>query len=230
MKSTRKSKTRLKSLDRNYNTRVRWEALDADYLSKLSAEELKWYAQFTDEYVGGSITKNKDGTPKKGHIHNTPELAKSCYDANNRRNNDLLSVAKATNRISSLDKIIEDKSSRVADGNNNVDNTIERTSVRNPRLQEEALVAQIDSGERNEQLTFKEYIKVRKHMTLERKAELDPLYLKDYPKAYMYYYLYDNTRITDGKLDKLLANPDLLEQFVENFELFKRKKHRPDRR
>ncbi len=230
MNSRKKSKVRIQSLDRNFNTRVRWESLDADYLTKLSSEQLKYYAQFIDEFVGASISKNKDGTPKKGHLHKTKEMAKSCYDANNRRNNDLMSIAKATNRVTSLEKITEDNTSRVSDGNNNVDNTIERTLVKNPQLQEDALIAQLDSSERLEELTFKEYIKVRKNMTTDRKAELDPQYLKENPKAYMYYYLYDNTRITEGKLDKLLGNDALLEQFVENFELFKRKKNRPTRR
>lgn len=231
MKSKRKQKTRLQSLDRNYNTRVRWEALDADYLDKLSPEELKWYAQFTDEYVGGAISKNKDGTPKKGHIHKTKELAKSCYDSNNRRNNDLFSIAKATNRVMSLNSTSNSGTNHGISGSgSNVESSVEKSTVKNPLLQEQATIAQIDSKEHLEQLSFKEYIKVRKYMTDERKAELDPIYLKDHPKAYMYYYLYDNTRITDGKLDKLLASPELLEQFIENFELFKRKKNRTTRR
>lgn len=227
----RKAKVRLQSLDRNYNTRVRWESLDADYLKQLNPETLKYYAQFIDEYVGGAISKNKDGTPKKGHLHNTKTLAKACYDSNNRRNNDLFSIAKATNRIGSLDRITEDKSDRVGGsfggiGINNGDNTVERTMVKNPSLTEDAIISQIDSKEHLEQLTFKEYVKVRKHMSESRKNELDSFFLEQYPKAYMFYYLYDNTRITEGKLNKLLDNPDLLEKFVENFELFKRKKNR----
>lgn len=224
MKSPRRKKVRLQSLDRNYNTRVRWEALDADYLNKLSPAELEYYAQFIDEYVGGAIAKNKDGTPKKGHIHNTKELAKSCYDANNRRNNDIISISKATNRLDSLNRTPDEKE------NPDQVSTYEKSLTKNPNLTEEAIIAQIDSGEQNEMLTFKEYIQVRKNMTLERRAELDPIYLKENPRAYMYYYLFDNTRITNGKLDRLLANPELLEKFVENFEFFKRKKNRPYRR
>ena len=234
MKSQRKSKTRLQSLDRNFNTRVRWESLDADYLKKLTPQELDYYAQFIDEYIGASISKNKDGTPKKGHLHKTKALAKSCYDANNRRNNDLFSVSKALNRIHSLDVTLTNTGSlrgTLKDSQAGHEDTIvERATIKNPQLQEDALIAQLDSDESSEELTFKEYIKVRKNMTIERKAQLDPMYLKENPKAYMYYYLYDNTRITDGKLDKLLGNDVLLEQFVENFELFKRKKNRPSRR
>lgn len=222
MKSRKKLNPRLKSLDRNHNTRVRWELLDADYLNKLSIEELNYYAQFIDEYVGAAISKNRNGTPRKGHLHKTAELAKSCYDANNRRNNDLFSVSKALNRMTSLDI--------TASENSQDDSTfIEKHTLTDTNLTEKAIIAQIDSGEQNEVLSFKEYIKVRALMTEDRKRELDPLYVDEHPKAYMYYYLYDNTRITDGKLDKLIQNPDLLEQFIENFELFKRKNNRSNR-
>lgn len=223
MKS-KKLNPRLKSLDRNHNTRVRWELLDADYLGTLSKEELNYYAQFIDEYVGAAISKNRNGTPRKGHLHKTTELAKSCYDANNRRNNDLFSVSKALNRMTSLD--ITNSTCNYKDDISD----IEKQTVTNTNLTEQAIISQIDSGDQNEKLSFKEYIKVRGLMTEARRRELDPFYVSEHPKAYMYYYLYDNTRITDGKLDKLIQNPELLEQFIENFELFKRKNNRSDTR
>lgn len=207
-----KRKVRFESLDRRQNTKVRWEHLDADYLHKLSPEELKFYAQFIDEYVGGSISKNKRGIPKPGHLHSTKELAKSCMDANNYRNNDLFSVGKANGFLNPIEKELNDEN----DG---------WWYIRNPELTEMYIVENIDKNRNPESLTFKEYIQVRNFMKDSVRDALDIKFLKEQPKAYMYYHAYNMTRITDGKLDKLLENPDLLENFILNATYMKRKKN-----
>lgn len=210
-----KRNVRFESLDRSQNPKVRWEHLDADYLNKLSPEELRWYAQFIDESIGGSISKDKRGVPKVGHLHNTRELAKKCTDANNYRNNDLFSVGKANGFISSIDKELNDEN----DG---------WWYVRNPELTELYVIYNLDEKNNPEELTFKEYIQIRNNVISSVRDRLDAKFIKLYPKAYMYYHAFNMVRITDGKLDKLLKKPKLLENFIQNAEFMKRKKNRTD--
>jgi hypothetical protein len=81
--------------------RVRQELLDADYLDKLSPKELAWHNKFTSEYVNAAISKDKKTKRvKKGHLHKSKAKAKECYDANNKRNNDLFGVTKANGLLS----------------------------------------------------------------------------------------------------------------------------------
>lgn len=211
-----KKDVRLESLDKSQNPRVRWEHLDADYLKKLSPDELKWYAQFMDEYIGASIAKTSTGTPKFGHIHNTRALAKTCTDANNYRNNDLFSVGKATGLLKPIEKELDDEN----DG---------WWYVRNPELTEMYVNENLDRKRNPEELTFKEYIQVRNYMTNEVRDILDIKFLAENPRAYMYYHAFNMVRITDGKLDKLLARPDLLEKFIEDAKFMQRKKNGSDR-
>lgn len=207
-----KRNVRFESLNKKQNTKVRWEHLDADYLHKLNPEELKFYAQFIDEYVGGAISKDKRGVPKRGHLHSTKKLAKSCMDANNYRNNDLFSVGKANGFLNPIEKELNDEN----DG---------WWYVRNPELTEMHMVEYIDRSKTPETLTFKEYIQVRNYMLPQVRDALDVKFLKENPKAYMYYQAYNMIRITNGKLDKLLENPDLLENFILNASYMKRKKN-----
>ena len=104
--------------------RVRTELLDADYLHLLDEETLAWHNKFTSEYVNAAITKTKVKKAKKkvkgkkkqkkvvrrvaaGHLHKTNALAKECYDANNRRNNDLYGVTKINGLLSfDLDQVV----------------------------------------------------------------------------------------------------------------------------
>lgn len=210
-----KRNVRLESLEHNKNTRVRWEHLDADYLKKLSPEELRWYAQFMDEYIGGAISKDKRGVPTSGHIHNTKALAKTCTDSNNYRNNDLFSVGKANGFLNSIDKELNDEN----DG---------WWYVRNPELTEMYVVENLDRKRNPESLTFKEYIQVRNFMTSEVRDLLDAKFIKENPKAYMYYQAFNMVRITEGKLDKLLKHPKLLENFIQNAKFMQRKKNSTD--
>jgi hypothetical protein len=47
------------------------------------------------EMIGGGYKPSKkEGKPKKGHIHKTKEQAKSIFDDNNKRNNDVYGVTK----------------------------------------------------------------------------------------------------------------------------------------
>lgn len=79
-KPTRRSKVKHASLNKRFNSRIKQEYLDADYLEKLSASELDWYAKFMDEWNGASF--QKDGND----IDQTAEGRKASYDRNNARN------------------------------------------------------------------------------------------------------------------------------------------------
>lgn len=141
-----KDNVRYDSLNPAKATRVRKELLDADYLDKLSPEEYKWYAQFTDEWSAGAVHKTKAGKVKSGYLHNTKELAKSVYDANNRRNNDVLGVSKANNLLRSLDMFVKDDD----------DDLAEITNIHNPELTELATISQIEHKNYIEELKQKE--------------------------------------------------------------------------
>lgn len=47
-----------KVFSRTFTTKSRRDAIDPDYLDKLSPEELAWYAKFTEEYYGASFQLN----------------------------------------------------------------------------------------------------------------------------------------------------------------------------
>ena len=79
-----RSKIKNASLNPNYNSKIRQEYLDYDYLNKLSEDELKWLADFTKEWNNASVGSQKDA--KNNRFHNTPEMVKDCTDRNNRRN------------------------------------------------------------------------------------------------------------------------------------------------
>lgn len=210
-----KDKTRFDSLNPSKNPKVRRELLDADYLHKLSPDELKWYAQFTDEYVAGSVEK-KNGKITKGHLHNTNELAKSCYDNNNRRNSDIFSVGKANNFVHTIEGKLDEKQ----DG----------WYVLNPKLVEEALVSQLDEKRSSNFLSFKEYIMFRNKMSESIKKEYDDYYSKE-PYSFLIYQIYDNAKLTSRQLDTVLADKsyDTLKKLIKNPKLFKHMKNRTNR-
>jgi hypothetical protein len=157
-----KKNVRLKSLNPANVPRVRKEFLDADYLKDLTPEQLRWYAQFTDEWLGGNVRKTKAGKVKAGHIHNTKELAKDCYDRNNWRNNDVYGVTKANYLMSDLDSALENQ-----DG----------WYVKDFQKTEEALVHDIDEKKfETVLLTLEEFLKVKNNMN----PELVAMYKKYY--------------------------------------------------
>jgi flagellar motor protein MotB len=154
-----KKNVRLKSLNPGYATRVRKELLDADYLKDLNDEELKWYAQFTDEWTAGAISKGKTGIVKPGHIHRTNKQAKELYDANNKRNNDVFGVTKANFLMTELNTKVGVE-----------DSEIESRQITNVNLTEQAVVTQLDDSkdelkifENSELLTKREFLKLLKH-------------------------------------------------------------------
>lgn len=147
-----KKNVRLKSLNPAYQPRVRKELIDFDYVDKLNSEDKRWLAQFVDESIGANIHKTKAGKVKAGHIHNTIELAKQCYDANNKRNNDVMSVTKANSLLSNIEHAIDKN-----DG----------WYVKNAQLTEDSIIETIDEPETDELLSLDEYKKLKNNMTKE---------------------------------------------------------------
>lgn len=141
----------LDSLKPSKVPRVRQELLDADYLGKLSKDELLWYAKFMDEYVGANITKNKEtNRVAAGHLHRRNDQRKAIFKANNDRNNDVHSVNKANNLLY------------------NIETQNDGWYIHNAELTELATIANIDNKKIEEQiLTREEYEEVKDILTPE---------------------------------------------------------------
>jgi hypothetical protein len=88
--------------------------LDFDYLDQLNDEEKAWLNKFAGEFIGASFEKEDKKRPGKRrkfkNLHKTPEQVKSCYDANNSRNRDVLTRAKAMGKAVYIDDIVTNES------------------------------------------------------------------------------------------------------------------------
>lgn len=92
-----KSKKRLphdSSLKPNYNSKVRQEFLDYDYLNKLSKEEYDWLASFTHEDNCANLNHKGDKV-----FDRDKKTTKKLYDKNNARNRDVFGVSHAHKRL-----------------------------------------------------------------------------------------------------------------------------------
>lgn len=165
-----KRNIRTKSLYPKNQTKVRQELLDypPEYLQDLKdnhPEEYLYLAQFTDEWVGGAISKvgtkkRKDGTTiynsgkvAPGHLHSTTALAKDVMDRNNRRNNDILGVSKVNNLASDV----------VTELNSN-----DGWYVTRPEYTEDALIAQLDEKNTDDAvLSREEFLEIKDKLTPE---------------------------------------------------------------
>lgn len=105
------------SIKKKYNSRIRQEYIDADYIDQLDdtkknckmpdgtpCTEKEWYSNFMKEWnnagiVKGSVKDKSNRKAKKNKFHRTAKEAKECTDRNNARNRDIYSIAKAQNMI-----------------------------------------------------------------------------------------------------------------------------------
>ncbi len=86
----RRSQVKNPALIKKFNSRIRQEYLDYDYLDKLNDEELAWLNKFTEEYLNASPVLTEDNQlDPEANLHKDPKFKKETYDANNRRNADL---------------------------------------------------------------------------------------------------------------------------------------------
>lgn len=84
--------------------------LDYDYIDKLNDKEKAFLDQFSKEFIGASFEKEdkkRKGKKRKfKNLHKTAEQVKSCYDANNARNRDVLTRAKAMGKAVYIEDIV----------------------------------------------------------------------------------------------------------------------------
>lgn len=161
---------RMESLDPAKAPKVRKELLDYDpeFLRKLKKTDPKAYeylAAFTEEYVGAGIAKNKNGSVKRGYLHNTKALAKDRYDANNHRNNDVLGVTKANHILKNVDDEL-----RSNDG----------WYVNRSELAEMSMITELDRTDNEENiLSYEEFQKIKKNMTPEMVLFYEAFYFSE---------------------------------------------------
>lgn len=150
-----KKNIRLNAVNPKHATKVRKDLLDVDYADKLDEYTYLWHVQFTDEYTAGAVQKTKTGKVKAGHLHNTPELAKKVYDANNWRNNDIYAVSKANGLLKPIDMTFDENNEEV-----------ENKQITNVNLTEMAIISKIDNenieSEDDQYLTKREFINLLK--------------------------------------------------------------------
>lgn len=79
-KKSRRSKIKYPNLIKKYNSRIKQEYLDQDYLDKLSPAELEWLDSFMRNYNSAGF--KDDGSD----VDDSPEARKETYDRNNARN------------------------------------------------------------------------------------------------------------------------------------------------
>lgn len=109
-KKSIRSKIKNASLKKQYNSRIRQEYLDLDYIHKLNdtkktcqlpdgtkVTELEYMAIFMKEWNSGGVGKQKEA--KKNKLHRTAKDVKTCTDRTNARNRDQYGQAKAQNLV-----------------------------------------------------------------------------------------------------------------------------------
>lgn len=80
-------------LDKRVNSRTRHELIDFDYVDKLSDTEKKWLSNFMEEWLSGNF--NHEGRI----FHKSKKSKRECYNRNNARNRDAMSIAQATGNM-----------------------------------------------------------------------------------------------------------------------------------
>lgn len=96
-KKTKRSRIDLAALKSRYNSKVRQEVNDYDYLNQLSRAELEWLNTFTAEYTNAEVGSQKKATNNQSgnKFHKKKSEIKACQKRNNDRNNDAYGISKA---------------------------------------------------------------------------------------------------------------------------------------
>lgn len=102
-------------LNKGLFSRIKQEYFDYDYLDKLSDKDKLFLGQFTEEFLGANLEEKKNKKYNKKRNLHPKKYRKPIFDANNARNRDTLSNARAggfldyeESLISSLEDITED--------------------------------------------------------------------------------------------------------------------------
>lgn len=99
-KVTKRSKTKYPGLKKELFSKIKQQYFDVDYVNSLSEEEKQWLNDFMTEFLGANLNESKE------RMHNTSDLRKSVFDANNARNRDIYNVARTGGRLDSLDEAL----------------------------------------------------------------------------------------------------------------------------
>lgn len=102
------------SLKKEYNSRIRQEYSDLDYIDKLDntkkncelpdgtmVTELEFMDFFMKEWNNAEVGKQSEAKDNK--LHRTVQEVKDCTDRNNARNRDIYGIAKARNLVHKVD-------------------------------------------------------------------------------------------------------------------------------
>ena len=113
-KANRRQKIKNASLNKKYNSRIRQEYIDMDYIHKLDdtiknckledgtmVTQLEYMALFMKEWNSGGVGKQAEANQNK--FHRTAKEVKACTDRTNQRNRDEYGIAKARNLLHKLD-------------------------------------------------------------------------------------------------------------------------------
>lgn len=143
---------------------MRREFIDYDYTQELKqqdSEALEWLAKFNAEYYGAAIKKNDAGRVAKGHLHRTNAQAKEIFDDNNRRNNDVLGVSRVNIGLTEINGQLS-----ANDG----------WYITNCQLTEDATIANIETKDNEEYMSYEEYLENRGNMTMEMLMIYESIY------------------------------------------------------
>ena len=89
---------KLNGLAKNLFSKIKQEYWDYDYIEQLSDKEKAWLNEFVLEYLGANLDNKSN--PERRIFHNKKKAwRKNCFDMNNSRNRDILSVMRAQGLI-----------------------------------------------------------------------------------------------------------------------------------
>lgn len=99
-KKTRRSQAVNPGLQKQYNSKLKQEYMDFDYVAKLSPELKEYYNDFIEEYYGAQLDYEN---LENNRFHKTQEEKKACTDRVNARNRCQYGMAKATKTLHDVD-------------------------------------------------------------------------------------------------------------------------------
>lgn len=110
----KRSRVENASLIKSYNSMVRQEYIDLDYINKLNSKdktcklpngsfvtELEYMSIFMAEWNNGEVSKQSEA--KKNKFHRTAKEVKDCTDRNNSRNRDSYGITQAKRLLTHSD-------------------------------------------------------------------------------------------------------------------------------
>lgn len=101
MSKKRRSQIKYPGLVNKYNSKIKQEYLDQDYIKKLSPEEKQFLSDFNEEYYGANLDFED---LENNRFHKTEKEKKDCTDRNNARNRCVYGISKTASKLDEIDK------------------------------------------------------------------------------------------------------------------------------